>query len=344
MSTGPGLPSILGITQVNGVDPAARKSIVPCHSVIEIGTNSVKMLIAEVDDRGYRQLLNTKVPTRLGEGLSATGRLGQGAISRTVDVVSILLADARGFHPQTVQVIATSAARDASNRDELTVAIASATGLDVRILSGESEGELMYHAVVADSPQDPSPLLLVDLGGGSTQFALGKSNQLIHVSSHKIGTLRFYEHLRLSDQPRPEDLAHCQREVESYLTTEVKPRILGWLTETRREGIRVVGAGGSIRALGKLAAGGTAERPLVNMHRSDIQRLLAQLWALPLHERKRMEGMPRNKADLILVGVVFVDACLAMLGLSGLTVSGRSVRHGVLLRQSQDSQHEKPIH
>lgn len=327
-----------------GVDPAARESIVPCHCVIEIGTNSVKILIAEVKDGGYRQLLNTKVPTRLGEGLSATGRLGQGAIDRTVDVVSILLEDARGFQPETVQVIATSAARDASNRDELIVAIASATGLDVRVLSGESEGELMYHAVVTDSPQDPSPLLLVDLGGGSTQFALGRSNQLLHVSSHQIGTLRFYEHLRLSDQPRPEDLAHCQREVESYLAKEVRPRILGWLTELRMEGFRVVGAGGSIRALGKLSAGGTTGGPLVTMHRDAIQKLQTQLWALPLHERKRMEGMPRNKADLILVGVVFVNICLAMLGLSELAVSGRSVRHGVLLRQSREAQYWKPTH
>ncbi len=304
-----------------------------CHSVIEIGTNSVKLLIAELEGGLYRQLLNTKVPTRFGEGLPSTGSLRTDAIDRTVDVVGMLLADALGLQPRTVQIIATSAARDASNRDELTTAVASATGLTVEILSGEAEGELMYHAVLAESSGDPGPILLVDLGGGSTQVVLGKGPQLLHVSSHAMGTLRFFESLGVSDQPKPLELERCHREVEAYLAKGMGPAISKALSELGGESVHLVGAGGSIRALGKLAALETGQKMLPRIHHEKIKELRTRLWSLSLHERKRLEGMPRNKADLILVGVVIVDCCLAMLGLSELTVSGQSVRHGALLRK-----------
>ena len=144
------------------------------RAVIDVGTNSVKLLVADIDDYQVEPVWEGSKQTRLGRGFYETQRLQEPAISQTASAVAEFAAAARERQAASIRVIATSAARDARNADELTTAIERATRLKMEILSGEQEADLVFQGVTTDPRFATEPLLLLDVGGGSTEFILGQ--------------------------------------------------------------------------------------------------------------------------------------------------------------------------
>ena len=161
--------------------------------------------------------------TRLGAGFYDTHRLQPQAIAETARAVASFVAQARQLNAVSTRIIATSAARDAVNPGELTSAIEAACGLKVEIISGEQEADLAFRGVTTVPELAHQPLLLMDVGGGSTEFILGQGEHRHFCQSFRLGVLRLLEQLPPGDPPTARRLAECRRWVKEFLDREVLP-------------------------------------------------------------------------------------------------------------------------
>jgi len=160
------------------------------RAVIDVGTNSIKLLVADVDGHRIEPVWEGSKQTRLGQGFYRTHRLQTGAIAQTAAAVSEFAEEARRHKAGLIRVIATSATREAVNAEALTSAIEREAGLKVEILSGEEEADLVFHGVTTDPTLAKDPLLLLDVGGGSTEFILGQGEHKHCRANFGLGSVR----------------------------------------------------------------------------------------------------------------------------------------------------------
>src|SRR5579859_4411056 len=196
------------------------------RAVIDVGTNSIKLLVAEVEGHEVTPLLEQSKQTRLGQGFYQAHKLQPEPMAKTAAAVAEFAARAREQKAVLTRVIATSAARDAANAAELIAAIEEASGLKVEILTGDQEADLAFLGVMTDPALIREPLLLLDVGGGSTEFILGHGEQKDFRRSFALGTVRLLEQLHPSDPPTPQELADCRALVRDFLRAEVAPSLV----------------------------------------------------------------------------------------------------------------------
>jgi exopolyphosphatase/guanosine-5'-triphosphate,3'-diphosphate pyrophosphatase len=163
------------------------------RAVIDVGTNSIKLLVADVAGRNVLPVLEESRQTRLGRGFYQTHRLQPAAIAASVEAVREFAGSARRLGATSIRAIATSATRDAGNAAELTGAIQDAAGVNVEIISGEREADWAFQGATSDPELAKRPLLLLDVGGGSTQFILGHGEQKHFRQSFPLGTVRLMD-------------------------------------------------------------------------------------------------------------------------------------------------------
>jgi len=301
------------------------------RAVIDVGTNSVKLLIAEVLPEGLRPIHEESRQTRLGQGFYQTHRLQPAAITKTAEAVRDFAALARDQDVRSIRVIATSAARDAVNPDDLTNAILHASGLRTEIISGEHEAELAFQGVASSGQLAHKPLLILDAGGGSTEFIVGHGDHKSFAHSFPLGTVRMLEQFPVSDPPTPAELAANQDWLREFFTTEIRPRLMPALKIAQRdEPIRLVGTGGTSTLLARL------EHKLDRFDRDRIESTVLtragvtahreRLWRLPLAQRKEIPGLPKLRADVILPGVLIFEMVMQEFDFTELRVSTRGLR------------------
>jgi exopolyphosphatase/guanosine-5'-triphosphate,3'-diphosphate pyrophosphatase len=301
------------------------------RAVIDVGTNSVKLLVADVEDSVVTPLLEQSCQTRLGEGLYDHHRLGTDRIQATVKAAAEFASSAREHGAQSLRVIATSATRDAENRDELTIAIQSAVGAKVEIISGEREAELAFEGVCTDPRYRLAPVVVLEVGGGSSQILAGHLGEVHFRSSLPLGAVRLLQQFPHSDPPVPSERRVCREYVDALLSREIGAQVKSAL---KREGGTgsplLVGTGGSASILGGMEAGLRAfdreriEATTVNLSRVEWHE--TNLWSMPLADRKQLAGLPANRADIILYGILVFHAWMRHLGFAELRVSTRGLR------------------
>ena len=181
-----------------------------CRAVIDVGTNSVKLLVANVTGSGVEPLLEKSEQTRLGQGFYESHRLNPALIEHTARVVAEFTNLARTWKPVAIRAVATSAARDAINQGDLIQAIHRASGLMIEVLTGEQEADWVYRGVLSDPDLAPHPVLILDVGGGSTEFVLGNGPRQLFRQSYGIGSVRLLEQFNLGDPPTPSEWVRCQ--------------------------------------------------------------------------------------------------------------------------------------
>ena len=310
------------------------------RAVIDIGTNSVKLLVAEVADRHVTPLWEESQQTRLGRGFYETHRLQAGPIASTVLAVAKFAATAREWQAVSLRVIATSAARDAVNSEELLSAIQTASGLSVEIISGEQEADWAFQGVTTDPDLAQQPLLLLDVGGGSTEFILGHGAHQDFRHSFPLGTVRLLEKKPPSDPPTPAELAACRTWLREFLRDEVRPQLEGELRQERKfdpahRRVHLVGTGGTTAILARIEAGmADYDRARIEATRLKLDRVQWQtqrLWSLPLAERREIVGLPKDRADVLLAGVAIYEAVMEEFGFAELRVSTRGLRFAAVM-------------
>jgi exopolyphosphatase / guanosine-5'-triphosphate,3'-diphosphate pyrophosphatase len=302
------------------------------RAVIDIGTNSVKLLVAEVSAGRVDPLYEGSEQTRLGAGFYETHRLLPEAIAKTADAVRAFVENAQRFAPETLHVIATSAARDALNQSELVEAIRRATAKELAVISGEQEAEWAFSGVASDPKLAEQALLVMDIGGGSTEFVVGAKGVRRAGRSFQIGSVRLLEKFRPSDPPTATEREKCLAWLRAFFAEEIKPFL--------REHL-----GGQLPAL--ISTGGTAsilarlKWKLLHYDRDKIEGTVlgaaelaeqtTELWTLPLETRKQLPGMPASRADVIIMGAAILEAATEALGFREARISTRGLRYGALL-------------
>ena len=305
------------------------------RAVIDVGTNSVKLLVADVQGRVVEPVRERSEQTRLGSGFYETHRLKPVAVAHTARAVAEFAAEARELGARSIRVFATSAARDAINPDELIGAIRKESGLPLEIISGEREADWVFRGVISDPVFAGTPLLIVDVGGGSTEFILGEGEHQHFRRSFKLGTVRLLEQLALSDPPTPEDWNTCRRRLNDFIERQIQPVLEPALRAHGAKTVQLVGTGGTASILARVELGlGSFERDRMEALRLTGDRVRHHretLWSLPLAERKKVKGLPANRADVILTGVAIYGRLMTKLGFTDLRVSTRGLRFAAVM-------------
>ncbi|MFZ5595712.1 MAG: Ppx/GppA family phosphatase [Bacillota bacterium] len=288
-------------------------------AVIDIGTNSTRLLVAEVSAGGeVKPLLFDMEITRLGEGIQG-GKLLEEPSRRTVEAVSRMEALARKWSVSAVAAAATSAVRDAANREWFLGEVFKSTGIRVRVLDGDEEAFYNWLGVGAGFGGDMSSAAIVDIGGGSTEFTWEREGGLSCLSV-RAGAVRMTEG------------GHSEREIFEILGAA--------LDRARDDGIsKVIGVGGTITTLAAMDMRlEEYDRSLVHgyfLSRGAIMRLLDLIVGTGPEERKRIPGLQPARADIIEAGTCILLAVVNGLGIDGVTVSEADLMYGLALKAAE---------
>ncbi|PEN13602.1 exopolyphosphatase [Longibacter salinarum] len=311
-------------------------------AAIDVGTNTAQLLIADVTGKRIERLHVAERFVRLGEGVDATGRISKAALRRLGDVLRDHRSVAEAHEVDQFVVCATSASRDATNRDEVIRFVRDETGLPYEILSGEEEATWSFAAATAPFRDVHAGCLVVDVGGGSTELVAGTNpsghtpNAERSISARvslNIGCIRLTERCFTSQPPAPNDISFARNAIDSALEHATL------IASSRNDGaLTVIGTAGTASALALVDTGPdstidplngsphtlTSER--VRHWREDVLRRSPEE-VLALHP-KAME----HRATVFPVGVMILDAVLEQTGASVLHVSPYELRHGLILR------------
>ncbi len=296
------------------------------YAAIDVGTNTVLLLVAEQTPAGFRPVAERGTITRLGKGVDASRRLSPEAMARTLDALGRFADEARALGAVGIAISATSAARDATNGAEFLAAARSRAGVEVEILSGETEAQLSYLAVSKDFATEAGAreLVAIDVGGGSTEFIFGRGATVRFHTSINIGSVRLTERCVRSDPPSEEDFARLHGELSAALASVPFPDT----------GALVVGVAGTVTTL-YAVANAIAPYEAARVHggwlsRETLADTRLRLASLPLAERRALPGLQPERADVIIAGAVLLEAALDHLGATGTRVSDHGLRWGLL--------------
>ena len=298
-------------------------------AVVDIGTNSTRLLVADVgDDGGVVELVRRSEVTRLGEGVDATGELSEPAMDRVFAVLDDyrIAIDEHGV--QANLAVLTSAVRDAANGARFTARVREEYGLDARTLGGDDEAALTF--LGATSEHDATePLVVIDIGGGSTEFIIGEGRRASFHVSTQAGVVRMSERHIHTDPPRPEELQALEADTHDVFAAA--------LPETERTritaGIAVAGTATSAAAIELELEPYDPER--VHGHRlllATVELLLARLAAMTDDERRRVAGLHPERAPTIVAGMILLAEAMRAFGLSAVEVSEHDILRGGALR------------
>src|SRR5215813_1684169 len=301
-------------------------------AAIDIGTNSVLLLIAERDSDGqFCPILERAEITRLGRGVDRTHRLSESGIRDTLAVVADYLQQARSAGAGSWVVSATSAARDAENGPEFLSKAKEEAGVEITILSGDREARLVYRAVSAEfGPRLPGqPLLAIDIGGGSTEFIYGGPPPGRSISFHRsydVGSVRLTERYFRSDPVGDRERAGASAELRAAFSP-LPPR----------GDSAVVGVAGTVTTLfaiqNQIEPYDAARVHGGTLTLEQLTTLTDRLLSTPLEERKRLPGLQPKRADVICAGAMILQMALEQLGATHCLVSDRGLRWGLLLER-----------
>jgi exopolyphosphatase / guanosine-5'-triphosphate,3'-diphosphate pyrophosphatase len=304
------------------------------RAVIDIGTNSVKLLVADVERDSLAPVSELSKQTRLGAGFYGTRQLQKPAVALTVEAVAEFSKAAAELGASRVRLVATSAARDALNVAELSDAIERRCGLKTEILSGDKEADWVFRGVTSSAKLAQSPVLVLDVGGGSTEFIVGDHAVPQFRSSYGLGTVRLFEQLRLSDPPGLRALVACRVWLRNFLKAEVVPLLKPALDACQRH-VQLVGTGGTATILARIETGMTDfDRDKIEATTLTLEQIRSHLeshWQMMLEERQKIPGMPPKRGDVILTGVAIYEAIMEQFGFQNLAISTRGLRYWALL-------------
>lgn len=305
-------------------------------AAIDCGTNSTRLLVARVGDdvvgeggrRGIETLERTMTITRLGQGVDADGLLAGDAIDRTVTALAGYRTILDRHDVDAIRMTATSAARDASNRDEFFAAAEAVVGVVPELLSGAAEAELSFAGAVNDLDPLEGPFLVVDIGGGSTEFAYG-ADTVLGSHSADMGCVRITERYLDSDPPRPEELSAALSVVELHLDDVVReiPGVAG--------AKRLVGLAGTVSAAAAIEQGlGSYDRDLI--HHFELTKAAAEdvfrtLATETRAQRLENPGMEEGRVDVIVGGMVVLVRIMRQFGFDSCLVSEADILDGLAL-------------
>jgi exopolyphosphatase / guanosine-5'-triphosphate,3'-diphosphate pyrophosphatase len=293
--------------------------------VIDVGTNSTRLLVADVEGGRVSPLERRSTVTRLGRGVDLSGHLASEAIEDVCAAIVDYVAILEELGAETVDAIATSAVRDADNGSAFIAELRERFALSARVLDGEEEARLTYLGATSESPAS-EPTLVVDIGGGSTELIVGTGSEISFHDSLQVGVVRHSERHIASDPPTAGELEALATDARGLIESS-----LGSGVEATR-GIAVAGTPTSLAAVEMELEPYDPSR--VHGHLlalPSIQRMLSQLASAPLAERVEIPGLHPDRAPTIVAGVVVLVEVMRAFGLEEISVSEHDILYGTAL-------------
>ena len=296
-------------------------------AAIDCGTNTTRLLVARAGDDGRLEILErTMLITRLGAGVAAAGRLDPEAVERTMAALRRFRASMDSHGVERARVIATSAARDAADVEAFLAAAGQVVGVRPELLEGEEEGRLAFRGATLDLDPAGGPYMVVDIGGGSTEFAVGR-DEPEGVMSVDVGSVRLTETYVHHDPPQPEELSACISVTQAYLEDVV--RELPSVLDIRQ----VVGVAGTVSTVAAVEIG-LAVYDRDALHHFRLSRAAAEdvfhtLATEPRADRVHNPGLDPGRADVIVAGCCVLVAVLRHFDLDEVLVSESDILEGL---------------
>jgi len=296
-------------------------------SVIDIGTNSTRLLVADVEEGRVSEVERRSRVTRLGRGVDLSGQLSAEAIEAVCDTIGEYLALRQEAGAETVDAIATSAVRDASNGSAFLAELRERFALSARVLDGEEEARLTY--LGASSEQQPvEPTLVIDIGGGSTELIVGTGSEISFHASLQAGVVRHTERHISADPPTALELEALATDARGLIEASVGGRA----EVSASEGIAVAGTPTSLAAMElELDPYDPSRVHGYVLSLLSIQRLLSKLASAPLSERAQITGLHPDRAPTIIAGVVILIEAMRAFELDQIRVSEHDILYGTAI-------------
>ena len=319
-----------------------RRDDAEAFAAIDVGTNSIHLVVARPSgNRRFEILEREKEVVRLGHGSSDMKTLAPEAIERGIDALRRMrhIVDAHGA---AVMAVATSAVREATNRDEFLTRAREDAGIDVQVISGAEEARLIHLGVLQAVAAYDRRLLLVDIGGGSTEFLVGEGDEVLAARSLKIGAIRLTERFFRRDRIRASQVDECRQYVRSFLAPVAR--------EVRRLGFEVaIGSSGTITNIAQMVAlrrGGSAQDTSnLEFSGEDLHEVVEALLAADTAKaRARIPGLDDKRVDIIVGGALLLEQAFGELGVRSMVVSDYALREGVLLDALQHQTSTSSLH
>jgi exopolyphosphatase/guanosine-5'-triphosphate,3'-diphosphate pyrophosphatase len=303
-------------------------------AVVDLGTNSTRLLVADVAGRSVEELERRTQVTRLGEGVDRSGRLGDGAIGRVFETLADYREAIDRLGATQVVAVATSAVRDAENGSEFHSQLLERFDIDARTIPGEEEARLTFLGATADRPADGPETLVVDIGGGSTEYVVGTpgADPSFHVST-RLGSVRHTER-HLSDDPPP---AGQVEELSSDARRIVEEDVPAGTRRQVRTAIAVAGTATSLAAIDQELDPYDPERVHgYALGLAACERMLARLAGLPLPKRREVAGLHPDRAPTIVAGAAILVESMRAFGLSEVQISEADILHGAAIETASN--------
>jgi len=294
---------------------------------IDIGTNTILLLIAEVEEGALKPLLEKETIVRLGEGVQKNGILLEEAMERGSQTLDQYLKECQKMGVQRIFAAGTSALREARNSDHFLERVEEKLNLSIEIISGEEEAQLSFLAVTRDLKEPRKPILVIDVGGGSTEFILGRGDRITQWVSLPLGSVRFTEQFLLSDPVHEEEWENMERQIQKLLVRIPHPK----------EPFLMVAVGGTATTLASVEQG-LAEFILEKIHHFGLGRkaLKSQLdlyRSKTIEERRKIPGLFPARADVILAGGAILYWAMEKLECPSVLISCHGLRYGLLYKK-----------
>ncbi|MEI6702591.1 MAG: Ppx/GppA phosphatase family protein [Deltaproteobacteria bacterium] len=298
-------------------------------AAIDIGTNSIRCIIAEASHDGTFKILDDeKATVRLGEKLAMTGMISDDASNRAIEAIRRFRKLLDGMNVEAVEAVATSAVRTATNGKELVLRLSEELGHEIRVISGKEEAELTAASALSNFDMYGKRSAMVDIGGGSVEIVMACGNHVEEFHSLDLGAVVMTDRFLKSDPIAEDEL----RKLQGYIRRNLKRTFNG----KRVPVDSVIGSGGTLTALGYMAMQMRKDN-YVSIHgyevlRSEVVHLLAMLIRKDLKGRRIIPGLNQDRADIIVAGVVLIDELMRFLDANRVLVNERGIREGLLIR------------
>lgn len=294
-------------------------------AVLDLGTNSTRLLVADVVEGRVEELERRSTVTRLGDGVDASGRLAEAAMERVFETLGDYCELIRRHNAEPVIAVATSAVRDSTNGEEFRAAMRERFGIDAQIISGDHEARLTFLGATTGRPSGATTLV-IDIGGGSTEFVIGTPGQApeFHVST-QAGSVRQSERHLHDDPPTPAQLDELRSEVREIIEDAIPPE----LRDDVDRGIAVAGTATQLASIDLGLAQRDSDR--VDGHpitRAACAQMLALLASKPLAERRSVKGLDPDRAPTIVAGAAILLDAMAAFGLDAVEAAKADILHG----------------
>ena len=294
---------------------------------IDIGTNTILLLIAEVEGGRIHPLREIETVARLGEGLQKNGILLKEAMDRGIQTLAQYLKWSQEIGVQEIFAAGTSALREAKNSEDFLGLAKRKLNLSIEVISGEEEAQLSFLAVAKDLQEREKSILVVDIGGGSTEFILGKGDRIDQWISLPLGSVRFTEQFLRSDPVREEEWERMERRIREFLVD----------IPHSGEQAFMVAVGGTATTLASVEQGLedfiTEKIHHFVLKREALKNQLLLYRSKTIEERKKIPGLPPARADVILAGGGILYLAMEALQCPGVLISCHGVRNGLLYKK-----------